>query len=127
MERAQTMNTSLYSDYTDGLLNERDYLFAKKKYVMEAEEMAQRLSELAAVQATYEAEYAGNNSMAETIGKYADFEELSSEIVHALIKKIIFFGEGRIEIEYTFSDEMEVFLELAEGRKGEISCMQEAI
>ena len=65
--------------------------------------------------------------MAETIEKYAGFKEFSSEIVHALIKRIIFFGEGRIEIEYAFSDEMETFLELAEGRKGEISCMQEAI
>lgn len=127
MERAQSMNTSLYSDYADGLLNERDYLFAKKKYVREAGEMAQRLSELAAVQATYEAEYAGTGSMAETMGKYADFKELSSEIIHALIKRIVFFGKGRIEIEYPFSDEMEAFLELAEGRKGEISCMQEAM
>ena len=127
MERAQSMNTSLYSDYADGLLNERDYLFAKKKYVMEAEEMAQKLSELAAVQATYEAEYAGNESMAEAMGKYAGFGELSSEVAHALIKRIVFFGKGRIEIEYTFSDEMEALMELAEGRKGEISCMQEAV
>lgn len=126
MERAQSMNTSLYSDYTDGLLNESDYLFAKKKYVREAEEMAQRLSELAAVQATYEAEYAGNGSMAENIEKYAGFKELSPEMIHALIKRIIFFGEGRIEIEYTFSDQMKKFVELAESRKGEISCMQKA-
>lgn len=65
--------------------------------------------------------------MAEAIGKYAGFEELSSELVHALIKRIVFFGEGRIEIEYTFSDEMKEFMELAEGRKGEISCMQAAV
>lgn len=127
MERAQSMNTSLYSDYADGLLNEKDYLFAKKKYVKEAEEMAQRLSELAAVQATYEAEYAGDESMAETIGRYADLQELSSEMVHALVKKIVFYGEGRIEITFTFSDEMEALLELAEGRKGEVSCMQEVV
>lgn len=127
MERAQSMNTSLYSDYVDGLLNERDYLFAKKKYVREAEEMAQRLSELAAVQATYEAGYTGTGGMAETIGKYAGFEGLSSELVHALIKRIVFFGEGRIGIEYAFSDEMKEFMELAEGRKGEISCMQAAM
>lgn len=126
MERAQSMNTSLYSDYADGLLNERDYLFAKKKYVMEAEGLAQKLSELAALQATYEAGYAGNGSMAEAIGKYVDFKELSPEMIHALIKRIVFFGEGRIEIEYTFSDEMKEFVELAESRKGEISCMQKA-
>ena len=124
MERAQSMNSSLYSDYADGLLNERDYLFAKKKYVKEAEEMAQKLSELAAVQATYEAEYAGGG-MAETIGRYADFQELSSEIVHTLVKRIVFFGEGRVEIEYTFADEMKEFVELAESRKGEVLCTKE--
>lgn len=126
MERAQSMNSSLYSDYADGLLNERDYLFAKKKYVREAEEMAQKLSELAALQATYEAEYAGDSGMSETIGRYADFRELSSEMVHALIKRIVFFGEGRIEIEYTFADEMKELVELAESRKGEVSWKQKA-
>lgn len=125
MERAQSMNSSLYSDYADGLLNERDYLYAKKKYIKEAEEMAQRLSELAAVQETYGEEYAGNADMAEAIGRYADFQELSAEIIHALIKRIVFFGEGRIEIEYAFSDEMKEFAELAEGRKGEVSCTEE--
>lgn len=124
MERAQSMNSSLYSDYADGLLNERDYLFAKKKYVREAEEMAQKLSELAALQETYEAGYAGNTGMAETIGQYVDFQELSSEMVHALIRKIVFFGEGRIEIEYAFDDELKGFAELAESRKGEVSCVQ---
>ena len=124
MERAQSMNSSLYSDYADGLLNERDYLYAKRKYVKEVEEMAQKVSELAAVQATYEAEYAGGG-MAETIGRYADFQELSSEIVHALIKRIVFFGEGRIEIEYTFADEMKEFVELAECRRGEVLCTKE--
>lgn len=126
MERAQSMNSSLYSDYADGLLNERDYLFAKKKYVQEAEEMAQRLSELAALQETYEAEYAGDTGMAETIGRYADFQELSPEMVHALIRKIVFFGEGRIEIEYAFADEMKELVELAESRKGEVSWIQKA-
>ena len=125
MERAQSMNSSLYSDYADGLLNERDYLYAKRKYVKEAEEMAQKLSELAAAQATYEAEYAGGGGMAETIGQYAGFQELSAEIVHALVKRIVFFGEGRVEIEYTFADEMKEFVELAESRKGEVLCTKE--
>ena len=125
MERAQSMNSSLYSDYADGLLNERDYLYAKRKYVKEAEELAQKLSELAAAQATYEAEYAGSGGMAETIGQYAGFQELSAEIVHALVKRIVFFGEGRVEIEYTFADEMKEFVELAESRKGEVLCTKE--
>lgn len=98
----QTMNSSFYNIYENGLLNERDYLFAKRKYVRETEKLAQNLSELAAVQATYEAEYVGSSGMAKTIGQYTDFQELSPEIIHTLIKRIVFFGEGRIEMEYSF-------------------------
>ena len=45
-------------------------------------------------------------------------------MIHALIRKIVFFGEGRIEVEYAFSDEMKELVELAESRKGEVSCVQ---
>ena len=127
LERAQSMNSNLYNDYADGLLNERDYLFAKQKYVNEAENLTQRLSELAAMHTTYEAEYAGSEDFAKVMEQYADFGELTSEIVHALISRIVFFGEGRIEIEYAFADELKAFVELTEGRKEEITCMRQAV
>ena len=59
--------------------------------------------------------------------QYAGFEELTSDIVHALISHIVFFGEDRIEIEYAFDDELKAFVELAESRKEEIACMQRAV
>lgn len=127
LERAQSMNSNLYNDYADGLLSERDYLFAKQKYVKEAENLAQKLSELAAMQTTYEAEYAGGQDFAKVMERYAGFEELTSDIVHALISRIVYFGEGRIEIEYAFADELKAFVELTESRKEEISCMQQAV
>lgn len=127
LERAQSMNSNLYNDYADGLLSERDYLFAKQKYVKEAENLAQKLSELAAMQTTYEAEYAGGQDFAKVMERYAGFEELTSDIIHALISRIVFYGEGRIEIEYAFADELKAFVELTESRKEEISCMQQAV
>ena len=127
LERAQSMNSNLYNDYADGLLSERDYLFAKQKYVKEAENLAQKLSELAAMQTTYEAEYAGGQDFAKVMERYAGFEELTSDIVHALISRIVYFGEGRIEIEYAFADEMKAFVELTKGRKEEIACIQQAV
>ena len=127
LERAQSMNSNLYNDYADGLLSERDYLFAKQKYVKEAENLAQKLSELAAMQTTYEAEYAGGQDFAKVMERYAGFEELTSDIIHALISRIVFFGEGRIEIEYAFADELNAFVELTESRKGEIACIQQEV
>lgn len=127
LERAQSMNSNLYNDYADGLLSERDYLFAKQKYVKEAENLTQKLSELAAMQTTYKTEYAGSHDFAEIMERYAGFEELTSDMVHTLIDRVIFFGDNRIEIEYAFSDEMAAFVELAESRKEEIACMRQAM
>lgn len=127
LERAQSMNSNLYNDYADGLLSERDYLFAKQKYVNEAENLTQKLSELAAMQTTYEAEYAGGHDFAKIMEQYADFEELTSDMVHTLINRIIFFGEDRIEIEYAFADELAAFVELTEGRREEIACMRQVM
>lgn len=127
LERAQSMNSNLYNDYADGLLSERDYLFAKQKYVNEAENLTQKLSELAAMQTTYETEYAGSHDFAESMERYAGFVELTSDMVHTLINSVIFFGDNRIEIEYAFSDEMAAFVELAESRKEEIACMRQAM
>lgn len=127
LERAQSMNSKLYNDYADGLLSERDYLFAKQKYVKEAENLTQKLSELATMQNTYDAEYTGSQDFAKVMEQYAGFEELTSEIVHALISRIVFFGEGRIEIEYAFADVLKAFVELVESREEEITCMQQAV
>lgn len=127
LERTQSMNSNLYNDYADGLLNERDYLFAKKKYVLEAENLAQRLSELSEMQLTYEEEYAGSHDMEVVMEKYADFEELSSEMVHALISRIVFFGGKQIEIQFAFENQVQKLVEVAESRKGEITCIQQAM
>lgn len=47
----------------DALLSEKNYLYAMQKYVKEAENLIQRLSELAALQNTYQREYAENPDM----------------------------------------------------------------
>ncbi len=125
LEHVQFMNCNLYNDYVDGLLNERDYLFAKQKYVQETENLTQKLSELTAMQTTYETGYEGSHDFAKIMEQYAGFQELTSDLIHALISRVTFFGEDRIEIEYTFSDEMMAFVELAESRKGEITCIQQ--
>lgn len=127
LECARSVSGSLYNDYADGLLSERDYLYAKQKYAQDAENLSQKLSELAAARQTYETEYAGSKNMAETLGRYAGFQELTPEMTHALIKRIVFFGEGRIEVEYAFADELKEFVELAENRKGETACAGQTV
>lgn len=125
LEHTQSISNNLYNDYADGLLSERDYLFAKQKYVKETDDLARKLSELTAMQSTYEVKYVENRDFAKVMEKYAGFKELTSELIHALINRIIFFGKGRIEIEYAFDDEIKALVELTENRREEIICMEQ--
>lgn len=59
--------------------------------------------------------------------KYADFEELSSEMVHELISRTVFYGGQQIEIQFAFEDQVQKLVELAKSRKGEITCIQQAM
>lgn len=127
LERARSMGSSLYNDYADGLLNEKDYLYAQRKYTQEAESLAQRLAELAAVKRTYEDSYAGGGDMGEILGQYIGFRELTAQMAHALIKRVVFFGDSRIEIEYTFADELRTFVELTGKRREETLCIEKAV
>ena len=127
VESALRMHMNLFLDAKEVQQGLNRTAQAKQKYVKEAENLTQKLSELAAMQTTYEAEYAGSQDFAKIMEQYAGFEELTSEIVHALISRIVFFGDGRIEIEYAFADELRAFVELTENRKGEIVCMRQAV
>ena len=75
------------------------------------------------LQTTYDTGYAGGQDIAKVMEQYADFKELTTEITHALISRIIFWGKDRIQIEYTFDDELKALMELMESRKEEIACM----
>ena len=91
-------------------MNERDYLFAKKKYVLESENLAQKLSELSGLKII-------NNE------EYADFEILFSEIIHVLISRIVFFGGKQMEITFCFCRPNTGMVELTESRREEVTRM----
>lgn len=51
--RAESRAGSLYNDYADGILNESDYLYAKEKYLKDAEAEEQKIVELQEMQRRY--------------------------------------------------------------------------
>lgn len=106
----------LYEDFSDGILSEEDYLFAKKIYLNEQERLADEISEKKLRSKLYEKTFAGDGEMADMYQKHNSFEVLSKEVVRDLIEKINYYGKGRYEIKLRYEDELQILMSEIEGR-----------
>ena len=55
--------------------------------------------------------------VSENMDKFGGFTKLTPDIINAFIKRITFFGDNRIEVEYTFSDQLQLLDKLIDERK----------
>ncbi|MCR5330861.1 MAG: recombinase family protein [Lachnospiraceae bacterium] len=115
-ERIANVLQGLYSDYADGVFSESEYLEVKKSYIIEVEEIEEALGQLKAEEETWHREYEGDSEMCNTFHKYEGFEKLTKEIVNAFIKRIYYYGVGRMEVEYVFDDGLSTLTAILEGR-----------
>ncbi len=123
--RAEKMSASLYNDYADGLLGESDYLFAKEKYLKQAEVEGQRILGLQEMEKRYRTGCGGESRLEILVRKYKDFENLTEEIIQSFISRIFVYSDKRLEIVFRFEDEFEEMLKVVEERGGRI-CRKEA-
>lgn len=100
----------LYGDFADGLITEDDYVYARKHYQREIEDLKHKINAKRAEASHYEAGYGGDPVMEKAYRESAGFDVLTKDIVKALIRKIRYFGKGRMEIQLKYEDELEAFI-----------------
>lgn len=117
VEVLESRTQNLYEDLKDETISEAEYLSLKADYTErmvqlkgQCEELENSINLLCSnVKVCFE--------VSENIEKFFGFSKLTPEIIRAFIKRITFFGDNRIEVEYTFTDQLELLEELIEERK----------
>ena len=118
-EKAEALSVKigkLYEDYSDGILSEEDYLFAKMTYLDEQERLQDEVVEKKREAERFGKSYSGDAEMAAAYQKHNGFDVLSKEVVRDLIEKIYYYGKGRYEIKLKYEDEMQDLICEIEGR-----------
>ncbi len=118
MDRLQEKMSELYDDFKDGLLDEKEYLFAKEKRCRQSAELERQKKEQCEMLAACDEKDRERGEMAETAMKYADFKKLNRELISAFISRIDVYAGQRIEIHYRFRDEYEESLKILAERAG---------
>ncbi|MGN0462332.1 MAG: recombinase family protein [Ruminococcus sp.] len=118
--RAENRAGSLYNDYADGILSESDYLYAKEKYLKEAEAEKQKIAELQEMQRRYEKGCKETSKLESLVEKYKNFDNLTEDIIQSFISKVLVYSDERLEICFRFKDELEELTQVVKERRDEI-------
>jgi hypothetical protein len=116
IERSANHATVLYGDYADGILTETEYLFAKEKYREEKRLWEQRLDELIAEESKHTDTFVYGNKWIAALSRFRDSEELTREILLAVVERVIISGNDEINVIFKHRDEYEaLMLHIAES------------
>ena len=118
--RYERMNTGIYEDYRDGILDEAEYLAMRKHYSEEADRLREVIDQMITEQDSYAEDYRLNDTLSDLVRKYAEFPALTRKIVEAFIADIRVHTGGSLTIVFRFEDELKQLTDLAEKRKEKI-------
>lgn len=117
MDVIETRIRNLYEDLKDETISEAEYLSLKGEYVAKTEQLKKMCEETEDSINMLKPDVKVSIEVSENVDKFGGFTKLTPDIINAFIKRITFFGDNRIEVEYTFSDQLQLLDKLIDERK----------
>ncbi len=117
LRRTQKHRESLYDDYADRLMSERDYIYAQNRYKEKEASLQERLSELKRSCQSIQEEEPSANPWLKNMLRFRGQTELTREMAEELIEKIIIYNSTAVKIEFRFSDAFRQLEETLSGKQ----------
>ena len=109
LSRAKMLYDSLYQNYADKLMTEREYTEMKRQYRSDMERAQTRLDELEQRQKD-ERKQTTENPWLTACGKFKEETALTEAMAHALIERVEIDAENRVSITLRYRDEYNALL-----------------
>ena len=110
IDRLDVLLSSLYNDYSDGILNESEYLFAKAKYLEEKRLFQLRLDELLLESAKHSEAFLSDNKWVAAMSKFKCEKQLNKDMLRELVDHIDISENNKASVVFKYRDEYEALL-----------------
>ncbi len=104
-ERLEMLRRRLMRDLLSGLLSKEDHDRMKEKYAQEKQALEERISQLQKEQRREKELLTARNPWLTAFRKHTGKVELTAELVHALVERIVVYEQNRVEIQFKYRDE----------------------
>ncbi len=106
---------ALYQDWKEGILDQDEYLYMKKRYEEELTGCEGEREELMGRKQEYIMAYTSENPALKAVSEIPDDFLLSRELVDRLIERIEIYEGNRVRVSFKFQDEMQRLLRAKGG------------
>ena len=100
---------SLFENFAEGILDEAEYQFAKKKYDEEAADMEKKLAAEKAKKVQLDDVLSLSNEWLGAIHQAENITEIDSALVKHLVSSVKVFEDNRVEVELNFAEQRNIF------------------
>ena len=114
LDRAKMLYDSLYQNYADKLMTEREYTEMKRQYRSDMERAQARLETLE-LQQQESRRQTTDNPWLSACGHFKEEQALTEDMTHALIERIEVDAKNNVSITLRYRDEYRALLQLLEG------------
>ena len=114
LDRAKMLYDSLYQNYADKLMTEREYTEMKRQYRADMDRAQARLDELERHQRERRRQ-ATENPWLTACGQFKEEQALTEAMAHALIERVEVDAENHVSITLRYRDEYRALLQLLEA------------
>lgn len=119
LKKINSKRESLFENFAEGILDEAEYQFAKKKYDDEAAETEKRLTAEKAKKVQLDDILSLSNEWLEAIHKAENITEIDVGLVKHLVSSVKIFEDNRVEVELNFGDQRNIFNRIIAEMAGE--------
>ena len=109
LKKVNSRREGLFESFAEGILDEADYQYAKKSYDEEYASLEKQLSEAKSRKKELDGVLTANNEWLQAMHKVEDATELDQDLVNAIVKKVLIYEDNRVEVEFKFRDQKDVF------------------
>ena len=110
---------ALFENFAEGILDEEEYQFAKKKYDDEAAEIERKLTVEKAKKVQLDNILSLSNEWLEAIHNAENITEIDAGLVKHLVSSVKIFDDNRVEVELNFGDQRNIFNRIIAEMAGE--------
>ena len=119
LKKINNKREALFENFAEGILDEAEYQFAKKKYDEEAKEIEKKLTVEKAKKVQLDDILSLSNEWLVAIHKAENITEIDAGLVKHLVSSVKIFEDNRVEVELNFCDQRNIFNRIIAEMAGE--------
>lgn len=119
LKKINSKRESLFENFAEGILDEAEYQFAKKKYDDEAANIEKKLAAEKAKKSQLDDVLSLSNEWLSAIHQAENVTEIDSDLVKHLVSSVKVFEDNRVEVELNFGGQRNIFNRIIAEMAGE--------